>query len=69
VPLPAVCGVVGFAFGIFFFATNASIMAPLDLAISCLVLGIGLALYLYYSYKNRKMGIDLKTLLTEIPPE
>ena len=69
VPLPAVCGVIGFAFGIFFFATNASIMAPLDVAISCIVLGIGLTLYLYYSYKNKKMGIDLKTLLTEIPPE
>jgi len=69
VPLPALCGVLSFAFGIFFFATNASIMTPLDVAISCLVLGIGLALYLYYAYRNKKMGIDVKTLLTEIPPE
>ena len=69
VPLPAACGVVAFALGLFFFATNASIMAPMDISISCLVLGIGLALYLYYSYKIKKMGIDVKTLLSEIPPE
>jgi len=65
VPLPAVCGVVGFAFGLFLFATNASIMAPLDVAISCLVLGIELTLY----RARKKIGIDLKTLLTEIPTE
>jgi amino acid transporter len=69
VPVPAICGVAAFALGIFFFAANAQSMAPLDIFISCLVLGIGLALYIYYAYKNKKMGIDLKTLLSEIPPE
>ncbi len=68
-PLPAVCGLAGFVFGIFFFAQNARVMAPLDISISCLVLGIGLALFLYYSYKNKQMGIDVKTLLSEMPPE
>ncbi|MGQ9530243.1 MAG: APC family permease [Candidatus Bathycorpusculaceae bacterium] len=69
VPVPAICGVAAFALGIFFFAANAQVMAPLDIFISCLVLGIGLALYIYYAHKNKKMGIDLKTLLSEIPPE
>ena len=69
VPIPAICGVAAFALGIFFFAANAQSMAPLDIFICCLVLGIGLALYIYYAYKNKKMGIDLKTLLSEIPPE
>lgn len=69
IPLPALCGVLAFGFGLFFFAQNARIMAPMDISISCLILGIALALYLYYAYKNKKMGIDLKTLLSEIPPE
>ncbi len=68
-PLPSICGVVSFGLGLFFFATNATVMAPMDISISCLILGIGLALYVYYAYKNKKMGIDLKTLLSEIPPE
>ena len=68
-PLPSVCGVVAFGLGLFFFATNATVMAPMDISISCLILGIGLALYVYYAFKNKKMGIDLKTLLSEIPPE
>jgi len=68
-PLPSLCGVVAFGLGLFFFATNATVMAPMDISISCLILGIGLALYVYYAYKNKKMGIDLKTLLSEIPPE
>mgnify|MGYP002153770010 CR=1 FL=1 len=68
-PLPSLCGVVAFALGVFFFATNATVMAPMDISISCLILGIGLALYVYYAYKNKKMGIDLKTLTAEIPPE
>lgn len=68
-PLPSVCGIVAFGLGLFFFATNATIMAPMDIAISCLILGIGLTLYVYYAYKNKKMGIDLKALLSEIPPE
>jgi hypothetical protein len=27
------------------------------------------SLYIYYAYKNKKMGVDLKTLTSEIPPE
>ena len=69
VPVPALCGVVAFGLGIFFFATNARALAPMDISISSLILGIGLALYLYYAFKNKKMGIDLKALLSEIPPE
>ncbi len=69
IPLPSLCGVISFALGVYFFAQNARVMAPLDLSISCLVLGIALALFIYYSYKNKKAGIDLKTLLSEIPPE
>jgi APA family basic amino acid/polyamine antiporter len=69
VPIPALCGVIAFGLGIFFFASNARAMAPMDISISCLVLGIGLALYLYYAFKNKKMGVDLKALLSEIPPE
>lgn len=33
------------------------------------VLKESLALYVYYSYKNQRMVVDLKTLLSEIPPE
>jgi hypothetical protein len=69
IPIPALCGVFAFGLGLFFFATNARALAPMDISISSLILGIGLALYLYYAFKNKKMGIDLKALLSEIPPE
>jgi len=67
--LPQICGIVAFAAGILFFAVNAQTLQILDITISALVLGIGLSLFVYYSYKNQKMGIDLKTLMSEIPPE
>ncbi len=44
-------------------------LQSMDLLISCLLLAAGLVLYLYYANKNQKMGIDLKVLLSEIPPE
>ncbi len=69
VPFPAICGIVAFGAGLLFFVVNGSTLPIMDITISAIVLGIGLSLYLYYSYKNKKMGVDLKTLLSEIPPE
>ncbi len=68
-PLPVICGVVAFAAGILFFAVNASTLQILDITISSIIIGIGLSLYLYYAYKNKRMGVDAKTLMSEIPPE
>jgi amino acid transporter len=68
-PWAPICGVVAFGAGILFFAVNASTLQILDITISAIVLAIGLSLYLYYAYKNKKMGVDLKTLTSEIPPE
>jgi len=53
VPLPAVCGAIDFASGIFFLATNAGLLKPLDIFISSLALGIGLFLFLYSSRNKR----------------
>jgi uncharacterized membrane-anchored protein len=64
-----ICGVVAFAAGILFFAVNAQTLQILDITISAIILGIGLSVFMYYSYKNKKMGVDLKSLLSEIPPE
>jgi len=68
-PWAPICGVVAFSAGILFFAVNASTLQILDITVSAIVLGIGLSLYLYYANKNKKMGVDLKTLQSEIPPE
>ncbi len=68
IPVSQLCGIGAFAFGLFFFSTCAKSLQPMDLMISCSLLGMGLALYLYYANKNQKMGIDLKALLSEIPP-
>jgi len=68
-PWAPICGVVAFGAGILFFAANAKNLQILDITISAIVLGIGLSLYIYYAYRNRKMGVDLKTLTSEIPPE
>jgi len=67
--LPQICGVVAFASGLLFFVLNGQTLQMLDVTISAIVLGIGLSLYVYYANKNQKMGVDLKTLLSEIPPE
>jgi amino acid transporter len=67
--IPVICGVVAFAAGILFFAVNAQTLQILDITISAIILGIGLSVFMYYSYKNKKMGVDLKSLLSEIPPE
>jgi len=69
VPLPSICGLVAFASSVFFFAVAAQTLSIFDISICCTVLGIGLLLFVYYSIKNQKMGIDVKTLLSEIPPE
>ena len=69
VPLPRICGIVAFALGLLFFAVNAASLQILDITITSIALGIGLCLYSYYAYKNEKMGVALKALLSEIPPE
>jgi amino acid transporter len=69
VPLPAVCGIVAFALGLYFLTTSARVMPPLDITMSCIVLGLGATLYLYYWYRNKKMGVDPRLLFAEIPPE
>jgi hypothetical protein len=63
VPVPAFIGAVGFALGVYFFATNAQSLGPLDIGITCFVIGLGMILYIYYSYECQKMGVDLKTLV------
>jgi amino acid transporter len=70
VPIPSICGIVAFSLGILFFVVGGSTLPIFpDVTISALILGIGLCLFVYYAYKNQKMGVDLKTLLSEIPPE
>ena len=68
-PIPAICGVVAFVSGLLFFGINAQTTQILDITITSIVLGIGLILFLYYSYKNQKMGVDVKAIMSEIPPE
>ena len=69
-PWAPICGVVAFGAGILFFVANAQSLAiwP-DLTVCAIVLSIGASLYIYYAYKNKKMGVDMKSLLSEIPPE
>lgn len=69
IPIPTICGVVTFAAALLFFAVNAQTLQILDITISAIVLSVGLSLFIYYSHRNQKMGVDLKTLLSEIPPE
>lgn len=70
VPIPAICGAVAFILGAIFFVISGSTL-PLypDITVSIIILLLGLCLYGYYAYKNKKMGVDLKALLSEIPPE
>jgi uncharacterized membrane-anchored protein len=60
---------VAFVSGLLFFGINAQTTQILDITITSIVLGIGLILFLYYSYKNQKMGVDVKAIMSEIPPE
>src|SRR5208282_4980384 len=70
VPIPAICGAIAFVIGlVFFFITGSTLPVYPDLMVSAIILIIGLCLFLYYSHRNKKMGVDLKTLLSEIPPE
>lgn len=70
VPIPVICGIVACILGAIFWVISGSTL-PIypDLTVSALILIIGLCLYIYYAYKNKKMGVDLKTLMSEIPPE
>jgi len=69
-PIPRVCGIVAFVLGVVFWLLSGSTLpAYPDLTVSAVILAIGLCLYAYYMRKNKKMGVDTKTLLSEIPPE
>jgi amino acid transporter len=73
-PIPPICGAIACILGAIFFVLNGSTLLPIgwshpDIPISVLTLLIGLCLFAYYSRRNKKMGVDLKALLSEIPPE
>jgi len=49
---------------------NPTTIADLTSAIGFFgLIGIGLALYVYYRYKNTVRGVDMRTLFISIPPE
>jgi amino acid transporter len=70
VPIPPICGAIACVLGAIFWVISGSTL-PIypDLTVSAIILILGLCLFVYYSQRNKKMGVDLKTLMSEIPPE
>jgi len=69
-PIPPICGAIACVLGAIFWVISGSTL-PIypDLTVSAIILILGLCLFVYYSQRNKKMGVDLKTLMSEIPPE
>lgn len=69
ISIPQVIGVLAFTTSIIFFAIAAQTLSTFHIAISSVVLGLALLSFIYYSIKNTKAGIDVKTIYYEVPPE
>ncbi len=69
VPLITLAGFLTFGVGWFFlFITSREISIPVAVVLSILIF-IGMILYIYQYAKNRRNGVDISKIYSEIPPE
>jgi amino acid transporter len=68
-PLSSIIGVLTLAWPGFFMLFFTMLEADaFSIAIGAVLIGLGMLLYLYYSWKNKKDGFDINKIYGEIPP-
>ena len=68
-PLMSILGLIHSAFFTYVFLTAAMTMKIESAYAFMISMGIGLIPFLYYAHRNKKLGIDINKIFTELPPE